>query len=428
MINKLRNKLVLSYTIAIIVILIASTLAGYAALSRITWKMNQKSLIQYLSNEVYESHEVLSQWQKNHDIPLKLRTVTAHKKAFNNIVYWYAPDGRLVLAEELTSAISPKIREKLSQWDYPSGKIKRLNVASAEGKRPWHFMMVSEDVFAQDGQYLGRVIVGTNMTPFADLANKYYLASGLIILGVSLLAYFLGNYFASKAIKPIRLSIQKQKEFVADASHELRTPLSVLLSSIDIVKDNPDPQIINDMKEEILTMKHLVNDLLVLARSDNEKDELLFADFDLADTTQRVVRMSNSVAKTKNIQIKNLSRSCVPMFGDENKIRQLLNILLDNAIKYSPEDTKIEVTVSSSEHMAEIKVKDQGIGIAPAELKKIFERFYRVDKARSRSTGGFGLGLAIAKMIVERHHGEIKVSSEPGKGSTFKIFLPLKNS
>ena len=429
MINKLRNKLVIGYSIAIIAILAASTFAGYAALSRITWKMNQKSLLQYLNNEVYESREILTKWQEDHNVPLRVRTITAHKKAFNNVVYWYAPDGRLVLAEELASVISPRIRKRLETWNFPSGEIQKLDISSAEGKRPWHFMMVSEDVFDDNGTFLGHVIVGTNMTPFADLANKYYLVSALIIVGVSLLAYVVGSYFASKAITPIKISIQKQKEFVADASHELRTPLSVLLSSIDIIKDNPeDEMLINDMKDEILTMKHLVNDLLILARSDTEKDEILFSDFDIADTANRVIRSANTLAKNKNIKIKNLSEPCVPMFGDEPKIRQLLNILIDNAIKYSPENTTIEVCIKNNENNLEIKVKDQGIGIAPDDIKKIFERFYRVDKARSRSIGGFGLGLAIAKMIVERHHGEIKVSSEIGVGSTFKIFLPIKNS
>ena len=429
MINKIRKKLVIGYSIAIIVILIASIAAGYMALSRITLKMNQKSLFLYLANEVYESQEMLKAWQTNHHLKTRIRQITAHKRSFNNVVYWYAPDGRLLMAEELASSISPKLREKLDAWNFPSGTLQNILVSSAEGKKPWFFMMISQDIYDDNNTYLGRVIVGTNMSPFASIANKYYLVSALIVLAVSILAFWVGNFFASKAIKPIKISIQKQKEFVADASHELRTPLSILLSSVDILKKNEsNRELIADMKNEILNMKHLINDLLVLARSDSEKENLVFEDFNLADCIKSVVRNFQSLAFEKKIDILFSSEECIPFYGDENKIRQLIAILLDNALKYSPEKTQIKVTAMATDGDILIKVKDQGVGIPENQLNKIFERFYRVDKARSRSTGGVGLGLPIAQTIVQAHGGKIKVCSKINEGSVFTVRIPIKSA
>jgi signal transduction histidine kinase len=247
-----------------------------------------------------------------------------------------------------------------------------------------------------------------------------------MIVVVSLLAFFAGNYFAAKAILPVEDAMEKQRLFVADASHELRTPLSILLSSVDMLNGKNDIQILTQsMKEEILNMRDLTNSLLDLARSDGEDAKR--AAFDLSDVSRAAVSAMRAVADKNNIEIVLSVENGIRAYGDEMKIRQLIGILTDNAIKYSPENSAVRLDVTANRGIAKIVVADQGKGIPEEHLEHIFDRFYRVDKARSRETGGYGLGLSIARNIAALHEGEIRVESAEGKGSTFTVLLPLKN-
>lgn len=425
MINKIRIKLVVGYTLAIIGVMIAASVAGYMALQHITVTTNKKSLLTYLDTESHESIEMLKEWKKHQNINPDIRSFTAHKLAFNNIVYWVTPDNSILMAEELDSNISASIRQVIKNWKNRSLKIKTLYLSAPNSNTVWHFLMVSKDIYDGD-TYLGKVFVGTNLSPLDRISSKYATIAIIIIILVSVLAFFIGNYFASKAIKPIKLSMQKQKEFVGDASHEMRTPLSVLLSSIDMVDGTPrDKNILEAMRSEIIGMRDLVSNLLVLARIEDTEKKVGFGNFDLAKLAESVVMSMQIMANDKKISI---SLNCVEnlqIFANESNIRNLLSILLDNAIKYSGSDTHINIEIKKLNDWALISVKDEGVGIAVNEFDKIFERFYRVDKARSREQGSFGLGLPLAKKIVELHRGKIEVESKLQEGATFIITLPL---
>lgn len=424
MIQKIRRKLVWGYTLAIIGIMVISAIVRIMALNYYITTAMHKSLIPELEAEIVESRPTLQNWLHGIDREPEIIHFDSYELAFMVMEYWFSPNGELVMAEG-TKDISEVLLELIKDWDYPNLKIGEVEFID-DGDKKWHFIILSDDVYNDDGVLIGKVVVGTNMTPLMKITRQSFITALIGIVLVSIIAYLVGNYFAIKAIKPIEVSMQKQRDFVADASHELRTPLSVLLASVDMLEpDNTEEiQTVSYMRMEIINMRNLVNSLLTLAR--NEKDIFCRTDFDLCEVAANTVKGLQSLANTKNIKI--IYNQCAPkiiMTGDEGKVRQLFNILLDNAIKYSAENVVVILEISSKNHQVKICVQDYGIGIAPEDLSNIFERFYRTDKSRSRSQGGFGLGLSIASHIVAVHKGEISVESIPGKGSIFTVNLPL---
>ncbi|RKN72384.1 sensor histidine kinase [Paenibacillus ginsengarvi] len=219
--------------------------------------------------------------------------------------------------------------------------------------------------------------------------------------------------------------VQKQKRFVADASHELRTPLTIIESYAGMLNrwGSEDPELRKEAIDAILgeshRLKSLVGSLMQLAESEQE-DWLRMEQIDL----MAIVRSAASameVAFSRDIRIESRSDS-VPITGDSEKLKQLLIILLDNAIKYSAEPVRIRVV--ALQQAVQVMVVDEGIGMEDKTLPFLFDRFFRTDLARTRQTGGFGLGLSIAKSIVERHEGAIRIESRPGKGTTVIVELP----
>ncbi|TGE32928.1 ATP-binding protein [Desulfosporosinus sp. Sb-LF] len=250
---------------------------------------------------------------------------------------------------------------------------------------------------------------------------------GLICL---VLAYYGSRFMANRAMTPIQKSWQRQQDFVADASHELRTPLSVVQVNLELVKGNSEETVYSQSKWldysllETKRMTKLVEDLLFLARADSQQQTLEIKSFPLHTVLNEVVDSFRPLAETHGILLEYSQSSEGTCLGDENRIKQLMIILLDNAIKYTPSEGKITLGLRTWGTTSEITVSDNGEGIAPEHVTKIFERFYRIDKARSQEKEGTGLGLAIADWIVKSHHGRINVSSSPGKGTTFVISLP----
>lgn len=425
MIKKTRRKLVWGYTLAIIAILIISSLSGILALNYYTSKAMQNSLLPELESETAEARPILREWLHNPEPEPDIVHFESYDLAFTVMEYWFSSKGELVMAEG-TRDISNILMDLIHDWGYPNLEIGEIEFTDDNGKE-WIFIVIANDVYDDDGAYLGKVVVGTNMTPLVRITRQYFVTAVIIIVLVSILAYFVGNYFAARAIEPINLTMQKQRNFVADASHELRTPLSVMLASVDMLESSSaNEQIIADMRSEIINMRNLVASLLTMARSDNDKDVAHFADFDLCEVARAVARGLQHLASAKNIKIVHNLDKPVVFHGDEIKLRQLFNILLDNAVKYSQPNMVVVFDIEQKHGHITINVTDYGAGIAVEDQVNIFERFYRADKARSREQGGFGLGLAIAKLIAETHGGDIKVKSEPGRGSTFTVTLPVR--
>jgi signal transduction histidine kinase len=291
-----------------------------------------------------------------------------------------------------------------------------------------HMMIASHEVYYKD-QYMGQIYVGKDVS-FAyrlfHLILVILIMLGIVFVGI---AIYISLRMSKRAMVPIRVAFKRQREFVGDASHELRTPLSVLLSSVDamdmtIEKDEMSGKLLANMREEVKRMTSLVSDLLTLARSDSNTIELKAEVFDLRPLAEKAIASLRPIAASKQIQIELSAPTDITALGDPQRLSQLMYILLDNAIKYTPDGGEVKLTLLKEGNEIGIFVQDTGIGIKKEDYQRIFERFYRTDKSRSRQIGGHGLGLSIAKWIVETHKGIIQVTSQPGKGSTFIVKLP----
>lgn len=225
-------------------------------------------------------------------------------------------------------------------------------------------------------------------------------------------------------------AIQNSKRFVADASHELRTPLTVLRGELENLAQDPRwdaaaRDTLGSMLEEVERLTHIVEGLVALSRLDAGDAKTEWVPFDLAELAATTADQMSLLAEDKGVSMACNAAAGIRVKGDRARIKQVVVNLLDNAIKYTGTGGSIQLTVTRQNGHAILDVGDSGIGIPASDLPHIFERFFRVDKARSRDLGGSGLGLAIVKSICAAHGGQVKVESTEGRGSHFKVELPL---
>jgi len=252
----------------------------------------------------------------------------------------------------------------------------------------------------------------------------------LIIL---ILAGTTSYYLARRTLRPIEEMMDLQNRFTADASHELRTPLTAMKTEIEVTMRDKNAkladvkQLLKSNLEEIGKLEVLSNSLLKLANYENNKKNSL-SKISLSDSIKEAYQKILPIVKQREIKfIFNLKQVFIK--GEASNITELFKILFDNAIKYSPKNSKVWVNVKTHGSHVEVKIKDEGIGIKATDLPHIFDRFYRADISRSKEkVEGYGLGLSIAKKIVESHKGTIIAESKPGHGSTFTVRLPLVKS
>lgn len=231
-------------------------------------------------------------------------------------------------------------------------------------------------------------------------------------------------------IQRLHGSFAQVRQFSADASHELRTPLTVMRGEIELALRNPKTpeeyrQVLESSMEEIIRMSSIIENLLTLAKADQGTYEVNLSEVNLGSLAQELYDDGEVLAEGKHIQVTLAKNEPITIVGDKVRLRQLFLNLIDNAIKYTPKGGAVTLSVERQNGSAVVQVADTGIGIPPEDISKVFDRFYRVDKARSREIGGTGLGLSIAKWIAELHRGKISVSSEVDKGSVFTVELPI---
>lgn len=219
--------------------------------------------------------------------------------------------------------------------------------------------------------------------------------------------------------------------FVADVSHELRTPLAAVVSIVETLngaaRDDPKAQtrFMAMLDEQANRMARIVDDLLSLSRIEMSEHRPPQGVAELGEVIGSIVESAGLLAKERGVRIEVRQEQPVPVMGDGLELSRLFQNLVDNAVKYGDPESVVTVSVATSEDLAIVSVTDQGAGIERIHLPRLTERFYRVDKGRSRAAGGTGLGLAIVKHVVSRHRGRLKIESEVGKGSTFTVELPL---
>lgn len=249
------------------------------------------------------------------------------------------------------------------------------------------------------------------------------LKNSALIMGISSLVLAVFVFFLSKwIVKPVQNSFESQRRFISDASHELKTPLTIISANADVLENEiGENKQLSHIKSQTERMGHLVHNMLDLMRTDDYKESIVFVRFNMSEVVLGTTLEFESRVFEDGKKLSYDIAENIELLGDEEKIRQLTAILLDNAIKHSDRGGEIGVSLKKLNNKTVLAVKNTGAGVSETEREKIFERFYRSDISRSRETGGYGLGLAIAKSIVLLHKGKIIAEGEEGSYIEFIV-------
>ncbi|MDX2240245.1 MAG: two-component system sensor histidine kinase RppB [Leptolyngbyaceae cyanobacterium bins.302] len=304
-------------------------------------------------------------------------------------------------------------------------------VKGSDGTR---YQQISLLLKTADGTPWGYMQVGRSLKEYDDHLTTLWwlfligLPAGVILVGGT------GWWLAGLSMKPIYQSYERMQQFTADAAHELRTPVAAIRATVEAAQDiHPLSEAeIQDtlavVARQNKRLAQLVQDLLLLSRMDQKTYSIKHSACCLNDLVADLVEELVVLEIAKAIKLTHQIRVNKPLWvmGDEAQLNRLISNLVTNALQYTPDGGEVAVVLEQDDHHALIHIQDTGIGIAPADQARIFDRFYRVNSDRSRHTGGAGLGLAIARAIARSHQGDVKVQSELGKGSVFTVRLPLK--
>ena len=276
--------------------------------------------------------------------------------------------------------------------------------------------------FLQEYRYqISTESIFTRIT-FLDCGRKldaYYaflFASITISLSGYLIVFALIAFFSNRIIRPISESYEKQKRFITDAGHEIKTPLTIIHADSDILEmEIGENEWISDIKKQVKQLTELTNDLVFLSRMEESQNTLPMIDFPFSEVVSESAASFQSLAQTKGISFTSNIEPMLSFYGNEKSIRQLIGILLDNAIKYSSEHPVVTIKASVERGYTTITIEDNGIGISRHDQRHIFKKFYRAKSTEGYATSGYGIGLYYAKGVVKRHGGTIDLSSAPGQ-------------
>ncbi|MGA7953021.1 MAG: HAMP domain-containing sensor histidine kinase [Gloeobacterales cyanobacterium] len=357
------------------------------------------------------------------------------KIQFNESVYLGSGQERVVLGEDATA-----------QWLTPGGQVLRtqghlpldnkplqLNRLLTQ-EHPTRARIYSESVHdPEDGKLLGYVRVALALaTQENTLGRLQWGLAGGVTLAMTLAT--LGSVWLTRqAMRPAEAGYQRLQQFTADASHELRSPLTAIKLNTATALRHPEQLSMTEIQNSFTQiqdaadqMTHLTQDLLLLARADELSGlEINGEPLSLDELLAELVTEMQVLAQEKQIDLSYQTEAAPMVLGNINQLKRLFQNLIENAVYYTPPSGRVIVMLQEREHEALVSVTDTGIGIAPEHCEQVFDRFWRADKARSRHSGGNGLGLAIAQRIAGSHGGNISVHSKENEGSSFIVKLPL---
>lgn len=260
-----------------------------------------------------------------------------------------------------------------------------------------------------------------------DNFQNFLVTSVLISLGGFLLVFVLIVGFSKRIIRPISESYEKQKRFITDAGHEIKTPLTIIHADADVLEEElGENEWLTDIRRQTKRLTALTNDLVYLSRMEETDGALQMIDFPVSDVVSEEASSFQALAQTQNKGFRCDVQPMLSMKGDEKTIRQLTAILLDNALKYSPEDSAVSLSMERKNKALRLAVSNETASPLPAaNLSVLFDRFYRSDTSRNSGTGGHGIGLSMAKAIVEKHGGKIQAHSKDGRSLLITCTFPL---
>ena len=307
--------------------------------------------------------------------------------------------------------------------------IRQLHVQNSYGQDEIYRVILTEMNIESVSTNIKYAAVLINTSQLEQISQNHEQLIVVVMASFWILSLLASLYLARVSVKPLLESMQKQQSFVENASHELRTPLAVLQNRLETLFRKPEATILESSEsiasslEEVRNMRFLTTNLLNLARRDDGiKPELGEVQPDFFNTTFTNYEM---IASENNRIFHFENRIHRTIITDKLLLKQLMTILFDNAVKYTEEDGEIHFVIAATERTLYLSVADDGIGISAVDKKKIFDRFYRVDKARTRQKGGFGLGLSLAKQIVDALKGSISVKDNKPNGTIFEVKIAI---
>lgn len=436
MFASIRRRLTFLYTVLTTLTLAGFALLFYIVLSTVLLQEKERDLQLFASHIAHEAVEVLKRGSDHNRDDERKHGREARKKfkpplPDSHVIFLVNRHGEFVGPEAVIPGARPP-QEVLSSAI--AGEVRSGDGAltGVEGEK--HYLWIVRPL-KDDGRWMGSLIAGRDLAEHDHFLAKLAQLLGVSLLVFPLLAGVIGYFAAGRAMMPIRQSFDAQRRFAADASHELRTPLSVIQASLDVVEKEDaarlstlSRQIFDDLKDEIRRMARLTGDLLTLARSDAGGIKLTREQFALGPVLEHVGRIMEPLAEHKGVKLSVAASGGVMLRADRDRIEQLLLILTDNGVKFTPAGGEVRLSAERRKDGAIIlSVADSGVGVQQEDREKIFERFYRVDKARSREEGGAGLGLSIAAWIVGAHGGKISAEPRAEGGSIFCVTLPQES-
>ena len=408
--KKLKNKILITifliFSISMIIILITYNSSEYIR--------EKNNISENLSRMNKENHENIKP-PKEYDALEPPESDTNQKKRFMDVsIYTFVLDEN----NTISTVISHTDEDEIPK-DAVNEANKLLNSSKLTDKHIGNLYFNKYAYKYSENKKLILIDISeTNKKLRVDL-----LISIIIFIIFETIAYLISKVISLWIIKPVEASFNNQKQFIADASHELKTPLSVIIASAEALEnDKNNKKWLNNIKNESDRMNNLIKDLLDLAKLENDEIKRVYENNNLSKLVEMSILPFESLIYEKNIKLDYNLEDNIYLKSDSNEIKQLVAILMDNAIKHSKSDGKINVKLKKEKDFITLSVKNKGEPIPKGEEEKIFERFYRVDKARNRKDNRYGLGLAIAKSIVERHNGTIKASSTE-EYTTFEIIF-----
>ena len=400
----------------------------FAAYTFIWWNVLQHEKDELVAKIYHEAEE----WVDSGEEPCSAVSV----REGSMLAYFVSPDGKTIVLDQLGQG---KIREGLfkHRGDWP----KKLDTARMLNNRVYDEKGNAHRYLAALAPVLRGDKLEGHLYMFKDM-EFYYLAAfttlfKLLCVAVLLfaLACYFGYWLAGRNIQPISEMYGRKMQFTADASHEMRTPLAVMALATQGLKEDEESRYSDFAKESIemlqnetQRMSRLTENLMALARGDEGNAPVPMQMVNITELCARVGQQLKLLAQEKGIALRTHVDDSLELLGDETALNRLLIILLDNAIKYSPAATNIDFIVTKSKNNVLFVVQDEGCGISDEDKEKVFDRFYRVDKARSRSQGGLGLGLSLAHAIVRQHQGEIRILDNKPCGTIMQVLLPLNKA
>ncbi|MEL6441631.1 MAG: HAMP domain-containing sensor histidine kinase [Cyanobacteria bacterium J06621_8] len=425
MYHRLRSRLLLSYVMVMAAILAIFGSGVYVQFSQNLKRQLDKRLLTLAQFAAQSLPDVRENGQRHLD---SQKTIAAWRDIFNRdqqSLEWFDEQGNLIGRKGLIELgnVPPETGTRnISQEK--TGAIARTHTLSAILSQP-----------NQPGTTIGFVRASQST---AELEGALEELLQILLIGsmLTLVLIALGGFWLTqKAIEPIEASFLQLKQFTADASHELRSPLTAIKASIDIMRNHPERVHPKDVKKleavagATLQMNEMLGDLLFLARADADADlpvqQRQLTPILLNQILQNCFVLLEPLANDKKIVFQHKFRDELHVLGDMPQLSRLFSNLLENALQYTPEEGRVSLDLYRQNRFAVISVRDTGIGIAPEQLSKVFDRFWRANKARSRREGGTGLGLAISEAIAKRHGGKISVTSELNIGTCFLVRIPL---